>query len=55
MRKILPAIGKNIFCKLLNNNAINETFKNLTMGKLEGIHYTDSMSVFTQEIFGNNH
>ena len=39
MRKILPTIGKNIFCELLNNNAINETFKNVSMGKLEGIHY----------------
>ena len=43
MRKILPTIGKNIFCELLNNKAINETYKNVSMGKLEGIHYTDSM------------
>ena len=45
VRKITPTIGKNIFCKLINNNAINETLKNSIMGKLEGIQYTETMSV----------
>ena len=38
------------FCKLLNNNAINETLKDSIMGKLEGILYTETMSVSTEEV-----
>ena len=38
------------FCKLLNNNAINKTLKDSIMGKLEGILYTETMSVSTEEV-----
>ena len=41
---------KEYFCKLLNNNAINETLKDSIMGKLEGIQYTETMSVSTEEV-----
>ena len=41
---------KEYFCKLLNNNAINETLKDLIMSKLEGIQYTETMSVSTEEV-----
>ena len=34
---------KEYFCKLLNNNAVNETLKNSIMGKLEGIQYTETI------------
>ena len=34
---------KEYFCKLLNNNAINETLKDSIMGKLEGIQYTETI------------
>ena len=41
---------KEYFCKLLNNNVINETLKDSIMGKLEGIQYTVTMSVSTEEV-----
>ena len=41
---------KEYFCKLLNKNAINETLKDSIMGKLEGIQYTEAMSVSTEEV-----
>ena len=42
---------EKISCKLLNNNAINETLKDLIMGKLEGIQYAEeTMSVSTEEV-----
>ena len=44
------AYWKNYFCKLLNTNTINEALKLSILDKLEGIQYTDSMSVSTVEV-----
>ena len=41
---------KDYFCKLLNTNKINEALKSSILDKLEGIQYTDSMSVSTVEV-----
>ena len=41
---------KDYFCKLLNTNTINEALKSSILDKLEGIQYTDSMSVSTVEV-----
>ena len=41
---------KDNFCKLLNTNKINEALKSSILDKLEGIQYTDSMSVSTVEV-----
>ena len=38
------------FCTLLNTNTINEALKSSILDKLEGIYYTDSMSVSTVEV-----
>ena len=45
---------KEYFCKLLNNNVINETLKDSVMGKLEGTQYTATMSVSTEEVSETN-
>ena len=42
--------GKNYFYKLLNTNTINEALRLSILDKLEGIQYTDSMSVSTIEV-----
>ena len=42
---------KDYFCKLLNTNTINEALKSSILDKLEGIQYTDSMSVSTVEVY----
>ena len=41
---------KDCFCKLLNSNTINEALKSSILDKLDGIQYTDSMSVSTVEV-----